>query len=270
MIRYNVVCVGCGGTGSFFIKEFARFMAAFQKQGVSVALSIMDGDRIEEKNLERQCFMDEDINNFKALTMAEAVKEGFLLDEVYAFPLYLDEKNQLSTIFDDMKKDAEEKFRRSVNTINILIGCVDNHRARQVMEAYFKESRVIFYFDSANEYSTGEVVFGGKHNGAIIGQSRAFYFPNIMKDRSKRASELGCGAINKTSPQHMVTNMMAANLLLGKLIRLIADGKISLGISYFNAFEPFINFHPYKMKGGESSEAEAKGEKPLRKGKRSN
>lgn len=255
MFSYNIVCVGCGGTGSFFIKELARFMSTYRNANVNIGLAIIDGDRIEEKNLERQCFIDEDINSFKALTMAEAIKESFGIEKVFAYPIYLDDKESLASIFSDIQKETAEKYKR-MEPVNILIGAVDNHPARQVMEKFFKESRSLFYFDSANEFSHGEVVFGGKHNGRILGRSRAYYFPAVMKDRSKKASEMGCGVINKSSPQHIVTNMLAANLLLGKLTPLITDGKISLGISYFDAFEPFVNFFEYKK--GKSDEVEKK------------
>lgn len=253
-IIYNIVCVGCGGTGSFFVKEFARFMSTYKRHGKVIRLAVVDGDRVELNNLERQSFMEEDINDFKATTMAGAVKDCFELDEVYAYPVYLDEKSQLEKIYASL----HELSSYYVKHIDILIGAVDNHRARQVMHAYFKHCTTLFYFDSANEYSNGEIVFAGKVKGKIIGQPRAFYFPGILKSRAKRASEMGCGVINKTSPQHIVTNMLAANLLLGKLIPLITDGDISLGISYFDAFASFVNFYPYsltKEKGVEHNES---------------
>lgn len=266
-ICYNIVCVGCGGTGSFFIKEFARFMSTYTGQNQAISLAVIDGDRVEHNNLKRQCFMEEDINSFKATTMVSAVKDCFQVNEVYSYPFYLDRKEQLNEIYGTLHELGPRNHGYGCKQVDILIGCVDNHRARQVMHAYFKKCSTIFYFDSANEFSNGEVVFGGKNKGKIIGQPRAFYFPGILKSRAKGASEMSCGAINKTSPQHIVTNMLAANILLGKLIPLITDGTVSLGISYFDAFAPFINYYPYSMveKKGEGvheggNEAEKKGE----------
>ena len=73
-----------------------------------------------------------------------------------------------------------------------------------------------------------------------------------MKSRGKRASELSCGEINITTPQHMVTNMFAGNLLLSKTIQLISDDKVDLGIAYFNAFEGYSAF--YSMLKSEESQ----------------
>jgi len=226
-------------------------MASYRNPNCKISLSIIDADIVEAKNLERQCFIDDDIGKCKALVMAEVIKAAFDLLRIYAYPIYIDEKSQLEKIFNDMHDEARDSRHYSNNThIDILIGAVDNHRARQVMECYFRKRRSIIYFDAANEFSNGEVVFGGKHEGRIMGQSRAYYYPGIMKSRSKRASEISCGAINKSDPQHMLTNMMAANLLLAKVIPMISGTPIVFGIAYFDAFESFSKFNAYEMKGG--------------------
>lgn len=268
---YNVVCIGAGGTGTFFLKEFARFMAAFRLKDFdkSINLSIIDGDHIETKNLERQAYLNEDVNENKAVTMASAIRESFGLRHVFAYPVYIDTAEQLAEIYLNRYVDNRNLFRSNeYKEIDVLIGCSDNHRVRQVMHAFFMEhKKTIIYYDSANEYSNGEVVFAGRHNGTLLGRPRADYFKAVLEEQSPRASELSCGEMNVSSPQHFATNMMAGNLLLGNLMKLIADNEMNFGIVFFDALKMYVNYYPdneTKERGGEK-EIESDG----RKGKKS-
>lgn len=248
---YNVVCVGAGGTGSFFLKEFARFMASYMARNFDkfIYLSIIDGDHVEKNNLERQAFIDSDINSNKAVTMTTAIKENFGLECVYAYPIYIDTVNQLEQVYERLYEENQKITRRSYEcqAIDILIGSADNHRVRQVMHEFFYNHRkTIFYYDAANEYLNGEVVFAGRHEGKLLGQSRADYFQEVLTDESPRASEISCGAVNKSTPQHIATNMMAGNLLLSRLSMLIAENKMEFGIAYFDAANLYVNFYPDK------------------------
>lgn len=240
---YHVICVGCGGTGTFFLKEFGRFLGSYNDSKKKVAVTIIDGDRVENDNLDRQAFMQGDVSSFKSTAMVAALKESFNLDNVFGYPLFLDNVSQLEKINDSVSDFLE--FKRNT-AVTILIGAVDNHRARQVMNRFFQKQQTIFYFDAANEYSNGEVVFGGKYNKKVLAPPRAFYFPKILKDRSKRASERSCGSINKKEPQHIATNMLAGNILLSKVTALIARDEISLGIAFFDAFKVYAAFYPYE------------------------
>lgn len=249
-VIYNICCVGCGGTGTYFIKELVRFMSGYINSRCKICLSIVDGDLVEEKNLERQCFIEEDIGKHKAVVMSSVAKATFGLQHIYAFPFFIDTLSQLESVYNDMHKVHGEHYFYNTHIIDILIGAVDNHRARQVMEKYFSNQRSLIYYDAANEYSNGEVVFGCKLKGSILGQSRAFYFPEVLKSREKRASEKSCGAVNRSNPQHMLTNMMAANLLLGKLLPMLSGEAVVFGVAFFDVFEPFSKFYPYETKGG--------------------
>lgn len=268
-VIYNIVCIGAGGTGTFFLKEFARFLSAFRYKDVSkvINLAIVDGDHVEEHNLERQAFIPGDINSNKAVCIAEAINSNLGLCDVRAYPQYIDTVSDIRQIFYSLKEDEEyeEYVRRTSIHIDILIGCSDNHRARQVMHEYFSnENRgTIIYYDAANEYSNGEVVFSGRHKGKLLGKPRAAYFPAILEDKSPRASEQSCGAINTKSPQHIATNMMAANLLLSRLTKLIAENKMEFGIAFFDVFEMYVTFYPDldSIKPEENEDVKRKGKR---------
>lgn len=75
-MKYNIIIVGCGGTGGNFIKELGRFLyRASIKNSCSILL--IDGDLVEEHNVSRQPFLPEDVGRKKAAVMAEILQEAF-------------------------------------------------------------------------------------------------------------------------------------------------------------------------------------------------
>ena len=226
MKTYTIHVVGAGGTGSYFLKEFCRF-AKERKEVIGVY--IYDGDTVEEKNLSRQCFTEDDIGRNKAVVMAEILSDAFSVP-CYAVPEYLIDKSQI------------------VKTVNIpvLIGCVDNHAARLVLEEYFKEQRDCVLFDSANEFDTGEVVFAYRVKNEFVGRERSYYFPEVAEG-SKARTEMSCTELNAVAPQHIATNMLVANQLLCGMANLL-EGVYHPGFTMFNSFRFDTQFIPYRAR----------------------
>lgn len=57
-MKSDIVIVGCGGTGSHYIKELGRYLygnKCMKDNGIRIVL--VDGDLVEEKNLVRQAFL---------------------------------------------------------------------------------------------------------------------------------------------------------------------------------------------------------------------
>ena len=128
MIEYVVIIVGAGGTGGNFVKEYARYISCLSKDNVAVKTVLVDGDYVEQKNMERQPFIDEDINQNKAVTLASAIEDTFSGVQINAYPHYIDNAEEIVRIFQNVRSYSGS----SVNvSIPVIIGCVDNHRARQ-------------------------------------------------------------------------------------------------------------------------------------------
>lgn len=240
-VEFHVIVVGAGGTGGNFLKEFGRFLSFFQSDDKTVMLSIVDGDRIEKRNCARQPFISEDENEFKAVTMASAIIENFELSEerVCARACYIDTVEDLQNI---------ARTSSYGKKLVILVGAVDNHRARQVMHDFFYECKDIIYVDSANEYRVGEVVTAIRINGKNIAPPRAYYYPEIMKDKGKAASEISCGEINIADPQHITTNLMAANICLSIVINAITGQLKGGGITYFDSLKLYSRHESFHGK----------------------
>lgn len=230
---FLITVVGVGGTGTFVLKELSRFLEYYipQNPNTDIHLACVDGDTVEYKNMERQCFSESDIAQNKAVCFAEAVNECFPNVGLQSFPFYLYETSDIQKIFESLNSQAEYSSEK----LNILIGCCDNHRCRQVMDKFFHETKSIIYIDAANEFSKGEVVTGWRKNGKTMAPPRSHYFPGILKSREKKAGT-SCGTINKSKPQHIATNMLAANVVLSRLFPLFTAHKISPGIVYFDTF----------------------------------
>ena len=100
---------------------------------------------------------------------------------------------------------------------------------------FLKNIRTSFIIDAANEFSTGEVVVGIKNNQAVIAPDRAFYFPEVLED-SKSVLEMSCTELNNVKPQHLVTNLFAANICLIQTIKILSGDWTCGGIYSFDAF----------------------------------
>lgn len=232
---FHIICVGAGGTGGNFLKELGRFLKFYHEENIEWRLSIIDGDTVEARNAERQPFSAEDVMQHKASVMAEGLVDciGLPQECVRAFTSYIDTYEQLEKIIGSSG---------SGQNVVILVGCVDNHRARQVMHEAFDKTRNIIYIDSANEFAEGEVCVGVRIAKKEIAPPRAYYFPEVLTDTGKRASEQSCGVINESSPQHLVTNLTAAQHILSFVVNIMKNHTTEGGIVFFNAFTHFCRF----------------------------
>ena len=232
--KYNVIVIGAGGTGTYFLKEFSRFLCG--KNKMINSYTIFDGDVVEEKNLARQAFCEDDIGFNKAVVMADALYSSFDV-RWDAYSAYLTELSQLTAL--------EKK-----NTIPLIVGCVDNHGCRMLLEQYFDECDNICYLDSANEFSAGEVIFSYKVNGKVLSPTRSHYFPKIKESDVRNRTEISCEELNNVAPQHIATNMCAGNILLKEVTSLL-EGKAHLGMVTFDLDNYYQEFMLYDSNSGQ-------------------
>lgn len=249
---YTIVVVGVGGTGGELVTTLAKYIYDKQTQAnVYFDLAIIDGDRVEEKNCGRQPFISEDIGMFKVDALSMAISECLLDNgsnkaiDVLSYAEYIDDVKQFDEVVDASSRHMLFACKQPTMYDNrrhiIILGCVDNHRARQTLDAYFysKEFDInsktdLLYIDSANEFDFGTVVVGFKDCKGIQCPPRSFYFPEVLTSTEKKASELSCGALNISSPQHYKTNKMAANIIFSLLSNFIEYKEVFKGQVYFD------------------------------------
>lgn len=238
----KIIIIGVGGTGGNFAKELCRLVSSLPENKVKIVF--VDGDIVEKKNKSRQPFGSDDINQNKAVILAEKCSDFFGLD-VIANPNYISDETQLLSLI------QSDRYH-----LPIVCGCVDNHRARQIMHEVFNQLDNIIYIDSANEDWYGEVVCGIKANGIEVAPPRAHYFPEVLTDTSLGKEEESCETINLKSPQHLVTNLTAANIILSYLSDILIKKQISGGITYFDVTKKFMRTieYAYEKKKEDSTE----------------
>lgn len=244
-MNFNVVLVGCGGTGGCFFSKFIRFMADINIPNVEINFSIIDGDHVELKNIGRQPFVPEDIGCNKAVALATAAEETLGV-HIKAYPEYVSDENH-DRIFQDLYAGS------SSNYISVLIGAVDNHACRKILHEIFRHNRsynTLFYIDSANEYSSGDVVFGKSSGYEIKAPDRCHYYPEVLTDSEKPVYEKSCEELNISEPQHLATNSFASDLIFSYVAQLITHCEAATeapgGIAYFDALNFFSRFDAYE------------------------
>lgn len=242
-VKMHFIIIGCGGTGGNFIKEFARFLYSCNATTRNnILVTVVDGDVVEEKNIARQPFERADVGCNKAESICQAIYEVFGLS--FGF----------STQFIDNLKMLDALWNKDY--LPILVGCVDNHAARRVMHSFFQKRSDCIYMDAANEYSCGEVIVGSRLNKCEIYPDRTHYYPDVLKGKAVKRSQESCQVLNNVAPQHLATNLLAANLLLISVVQLIAEHKICGGIYLFDAFKGFSRFDAYVWKKEEEEVAQ--------------
>lgn len=212
----SIIVVGCGGTGTFFLKELGRALSGEESPGVKELL-IVDGDAVEKKNLLRQAFSLEDIGENKAKVFADILGDAFDLK----FPIrYLDRY---------IEKEQDLPSHGSV----LLIGCSDNGACRKVMDDYFfsPSREKIWYYDAGNSFLEGQAVYAVRSFDEILSPPGSFY-GSYPEDKAR--TEMSCEELNNVTPQHILANMQAALLLLYGALSLLQNGREVTGVTTFS------------------------------------
>ncbi len=235
-LNYRILIVGVGGTGGLLANYLCKSLAGSD----NVDIALVDADVVEKKNLLRQPYTLQDIGESKASALASALTDVYGL-HVRTFDKYIESDEDV----EDCLYYGSPMHFYDYNVINIVCGCVDNHAARKCMHDYFvrkKSSRrmvevPLLYVDSGNEFSYGEVVYAVKaKNGKILSPDKLYYFPDLFDgdDMTPRSQE-SCEVLNDSAPQHLATNMLAANIMLSGILGLIQNGTMPSGMVTFDS-----------------------------------
>jgi molybdopterin/thiamine biosynthesis adenylyltransferase len=184
--QINVFVIGVGGVGSWTAEKLAKM--AF------VDLTLIDGDKLEEKNLDRQLFGPEDIGKNKAKAFADKIAKN------NRFVVFIPEYFQAGLL----------EFKSS----DILLCCADNHSCRREVLAacdQFKCRAII----GANEFTDAEAYWYEPSYRGTPNDPRIIY-PNILSDvANDPLRPEGCtGNVTLANPQLILANDWASGLML--------------------------------------------------------
>lgn len=171
--------MGCGGTGGFLAEAMCRLLINRKAQ-----LALVDMDRVEPSNVERQAFDRLDVGRFKAEVLAERLSCRFGREIGYSVAPY------------DRDLHAE-LFAGAAGRIKLLVGCVDNAAARRAIAAtlaepvggygYRSPSGAVWWLDCGNGRNSGQVLLG---NVTRAEELRGAFVPHLEVCRALPAPSL--------------------------------------------------------------------------------
>ncbi len=182
-MKTKVFVIGAGGGGCRIVPELCLLIGAEN-------VVVVDGDTVEEKNLDRQHFTQSDIGQNKAIALS--VRYGCdYLAEWFAFGA------------------------RSYGKEDFLISCLDNHPGRiAILETCdFEGCRGIIAGNETN--SSSAQFYTPSWKGTRL--DPRVQFPELLTDTSgdPRRGAIGCtGPAQEAKPQLGTSNLMAISLAL--------------------------------------------------------
>ena len=217
----KIVIIGAGGTGGYVIPHLYRIGFAAARQ---IRIIVCDGDVVEEKNLIRQNFVEQDIGRNKAQVMAERYSAAFGIECEY-IPRFVEDEKELFRL---TEPDFRQNSWRGVPETQrvLLLGCVDNNKSRKMCHAVFSRHKDIIYIDSGNGEHTGQVVCGVRQTGRTMYKPVCSLYPDMLKDEDKFPSELSCAERAVSAPQSVTANLTAATAVVSFLYDLLICGEL--------------------------------------------
>ncbi len=226
--------IGCGGTGSYLIRDLARMISiGNEKYSRKDSILLCDADKVEPKNLARQNFIKSDIDQNKAKVLSERYSTAYNVEIGY-IDSYVNKEDILQII---------NTFQNNF----VILGCVDNNETRHMIHDAIEShddshNGGIIYIDAGNEQYAGQVVLSFSNFFTTNGCLNYMTFnPDRPKDVVKyfmlendkrHPSNLSCGELAVSAPQNIATNILSANCIFN-FCNIIIN---SSGIMYFGHY----------------------------------
>lgn len=240
----NLALVGCGGTGSWLaptVVRVARLLA--EKFNKTIRLVFVDPDTVEPKNCYRQNFAEFEVglNKAEALALRYGLSWGV---EVLALP----------TPFDAGLDELLSEERHTHYGLSVVIGCVDNARARAEIQRYVAEKSEYgaarWWLDCGNDKHSGQVLLGGFNNKndrnvfPIPGYCSRLPLPScqhpelLVEQPANETPEanLSCADLALSGTQGLAVNQQVAAIAGSYLLQMLVYGTLNHFQTYFDQF----------------------------------
>jgi hypothetical protein len=249
-LNLQIAIIGLGANGSHFFRGLCQdlrthFNAQRQSHSRNFYLEhimLVDGDRVEEKNLGNQIFEPEEVGQYKVQALSERYGNFYCL-EVLRKMEYIQSIEELHAL---MQLQGEGG---SVMFLPVVVGMVDNDASRQIFDNYFRSdlAETLLYIDAGVHSVTldrfnkpnldsgngGQVCIGLKVGGVIVMEPIGTLYPEVLADTESRVP--GCGEAIKSAPQRGATNKMAAQIANNIINVLLTDRSILVHQVTFDA-----------------------------------
>jgi len=225
----SIHLIGCGGSGSWLAPHLARIAKLLEEaHHLSVKLIFWDPDVVEEKNIYRQNFCAAEIGVNKAQTLARRYGHAWGI-EVIAVAASFTRENLYRNNLAQRYASSESHF---------LVSCVDNNKARQEIVKCCQEIPSMWWMDTGNIKSAGQVSVGRvlqeREGSPLRFPSKATWlplpseqFPGILLPQSEPAKEeidysgLSCADLALVDEQGLSINHAVASTAAAMLMKLL-------------------------------------------------
>lgn len=213
----NVVVVGAGGTGSQILTGLAQLHLAMVALGHPGGLNVvaMDDDLVSEANVGRQMFYPPDVGLPKAHVLINRINMTFGMDWT-ASATRVDQKTDFMSV-------------------DLVIGCVDNRRARKAILGAMQRGKGGLWLDVGNRLHDGQAILGEVIRKGPVSVETAInrlphaadLFPEIIDDSQDGTDDTpSCSLAEALEKQSLFVNRGMALYALNLLWELFRFGKI--------------------------------------------
>ena len=145
----DVALIGAGGTGSRLLEQLVNLNRALLALGhpEGIHVTVFDDDTVSESNVGRQAFYPCDVGQYKADVLVNRINMAMG-----------------DTQWESMTRRLQppEKGERSMlRPFNLVIGAVDNRKARSaIVQSLVQDKEVVYYLDTGNRTDDGQAILG--------------------------------------------------------------------------------------------------------------
>ena len=211
--QFNIVLVGVGGTGANLALILGRLAYAAGQQGITVRLTFIDPDIVEQGNIGRQPFCPAELGMNKATSMAQRLNLAYGLS-ITAVPDFFQPSMKA---LHPLRAHAHQQWRMAT----LVIGCVDNHLARRELNNFAQLCEGSAWFlDCGNAYSNGQVLIGNLPAGSKIevnplGMCSGLPLPYVQEPALLvpdpiKAPQQSCALLAARGEQSLIVNAQVA------------------------------------------------------------
>jgi PRTRC genetic system ThiF family protein len=218
----DIALIGAGGTGSQVLSGLARMNQALKALGSpGLHVRVFDGDNVSTSNVGRQLFSPADIGKNKAVVLVTRLNMFFGTNwEAYAF-------------------NVSKGLRLPGG---IIISAVDNVEARYFVRDIGKNSGAVYWVDTGNTTSTGQVVLGTLNKVAQQKKACPEYLPHvldlyqgIMEEESQKPYQgPSCSLQESLRRQDLFVNQWVATCALEIIWKMFRYGMVKVHGAFIN------------------------------------
>lgn len=251
--KFHILVIGLGGTGGYLADMLGHLMYAdmHSEHPGGLQATFVDGDKVEEVNLLRQNFFNDDLGRNKAQVLADALNDNYGL-HIDALPSMIHDASDLTKLV-----EPDEPV--------IVVGAVDNNASRAIISEFVSSRPRTIGIDSGNNEKDGQVVVYGDED--LLGYTRLTkalhvdvakpripfdVFPelNDFTNLNAHPDDQSCELHAVHSAQNMGTNMLAATTVYLLIAKLCAGQALMNYVYRFDINIPSIYVYQQPADGG--------------------